>query len=92
MDNDELKKALKTLQGYASLLDKDDKSTSYDKDIDFSKLFSSERKINPYAGFINPIRRSLDYQGIARRLLVVDPMPNSGALLIYDSKVFYLCA
>ena len=34
----------------------------------------------------NPIRTSLDYQGIARRLLVVDPLPQ-GALPVYDRDV-----
>ena len=34
----------------------------------------------------NPIRQSLDYQGIARKLLVVDPLPQ-GALPVYDKDV-----
>lgn len=34
----------------------------------------------------NPIRTSLDYQGIARKLFVVDPLPQ-GALPIYDKDV-----
>jgi len=34
----------------------------------------------------NPIRTSLDYQGIARKLLVVDPLPQ-GALPVYDRDV-----
>lgn len=33
-----------------------------------------------------PIRRSLDYHGIARRVLVVDQLP-PGALPIYDKDV-----
>jgi hypothetical protein len=32
-----------------------------------------------------PIRRNLDYQGIARRTLVVDPLPTA-ALPIYDKN------
>lgn len=32
---------------------------------------------------INPLRRRLDYQGVARRLLSVEPLP-AGALPIYD--------
>jgi hypothetical protein len=35
------------------------------------------------AAMANPIRRNLDYQGIARRCLVVTPLPQ-GALPIYD--------
>ena len=34
----------------------------------------------------NPIRRNLDYQGIARRALVVDPLPQ-GALPVYDRDI-----
>lgn len=34
----------------------------------------------------NPIRTSLDYQGISRKLLVVDPLPQ-GALPVYDRDV-----
>ena len=34
----------------------------------------------------NPIRTSLDYQGIARKLLMVDPLPQ-GALPVYDKDV-----
>jgi len=37
------------------------------------------------ASMVQPIRRSLDYQGIARRALVVDPLPQ-GALPIYDKE------
>jgi hypothetical protein len=33
-----------------------------------------------------PIRRSLDYQGIARRALVVDPLPE-GAMPTYDRDI-----
>ena len=34
----------------------------------------------------NPIRTSLDYQGIGRKLFVVDPLPQ-GALPIYDKDI-----
>jgi Phage capsid family. len=34
----------------------------------------------------NPIRISLDYQGVGRKLLVVDPLPQ-GALPVYDKDV-----
>lgn len=34
----------------------------------------------------NPIRQSLDYQGIGRKLLMVDPLPQ-GALPVYDKDV-----
>ena len=35
---------------------------------------------------MNPIRTSLDYQGIGRKLLVVDPLPQ-GALPVYDKDI-----
>ena len=38
------------------------------------------------AAMANPIRTSLDNQGIARKLLVVDPLPQ-GALPVYDRDV-----
>ena len=38
----------------------------------------------------NPIRLSLDYQGIGRKLLVVDPLPQ-GALPVYDKDVKIPC-
>jgi hypothetical protein len=34
----------------------------------------------------NPIRRNLDYQGVGRRVLVVDPLPQ-GALPVYDRDI-----
>ena len=38
------------------------------------------------AAMANPIRTSLDYQGIGRKLLMVDPLPQ-GALPVYDRDV-----
>ena len=38
------------------------------------------------AAMANPIRVSLDYQGIGRKLLVVDPLPQ-GSLPVYDKDV-----
>jgi hypothetical protein len=34
----------------------------------------------------NPIRRNLDYQGIGRKALIVDPLP-PGALAVYDKDI-----
>lgn len=34
----------------------------------------------------NPIRRNLDYQGVGRKVLVVDPLPQ-GALPVYDRDI-----
>lgn len=38
------------------------------------------------AAMANPIRVALDYQGVGRKLLVVDPLPQ-GALPVYDKDV-----
>ncbi len=46
-------------------------------------LGSSKGRAALAAAMAAPIRRSLDYHGIARRALVVDPLPQ-GALPIYD--------
>ena len=39
----------------------------------------------------NPIRTSLDYQGVGRKLLVVDPLPQ-GSLPVYDKDVKFAFA
>ena len=45
-----------------------------------------EGKLALAQAMANPIRRNLDYQGIARRALVVDPLPQ-GALPVYDRDI-----
>lgn len=47
---------------------------------------TQEGKIALAQAMANPIRRNLDYHGIARRLLVVDPLPQ-GALAVYDRDI-----
>jgi len=49
-------------------------------------IMSQEGKIALAQSMANPIRRNLDYQGIARRTLVVDPLPQ-GALAVYDRDI-----
>jgi len=49
-------------------------------------IMSQEGKIALAQAMANPIRRNLDYQGIARRALVVDPLPQ-GALPVYDRDI-----
>ncbi len=49
-------------------------------------LYSHEGKIALAQAMANPIRKNLDYQGIARRALVVDPLPQ-GALPVYDRDI-----
>lgn len=48
---------------------------------------SSAGRAKLAASMAQPIRRSLDYQGIARRALLVDSLP-TGALPIYDINKF----
>lgn len=49
-------------------------------------LETEEGRIALAQAMANPIRTSLDYQGIARKLFVVDPLPQ-GALPVYDKDV-----
>jgi hypothetical protein len=47
---------------------------------------TADGKIALAQAMANPIRRNLDYHGIARRALVVDPLPQ-GALATYDRDI-----
>jgi hypothetical protein len=47
---------------------------------------TQEGKVALGQAMANPIRRNLDYQGVGRRVLVVDPLPQ-GALPIYDRDI-----
>jgi len=49
-------------------------------------LMTQEGKIALGQAMANPIRRNLDYQGVARKTLVVDPLPQ-GALAVYDRDI-----
>lgn len=49
-------------------------------------MFSQDGKLALAQAMANPIRRNLDYQGIGRRALVVDPVPQ-GALPVYDRDI-----
>lgn len=49
-------------------------------------LLTSDGKIALGQAMALPIRRNLDYAGVARRALVVDPLPN-GALPVYDRDI-----
>lgn len=49
-------------------------------------LETDEGRKSLASAMANPIRTSLDYQGVARKLLVVDPLPQ-GALPVYDRDV-----
>lgn len=61
--------------------------TSEQKEFLIAKALESEEGRTALAqAMANPIRTSLDYQGIGRKLLVVDPLP-AGALPVYDKDV-----
>ncbi len=49
-------------------------------------IYSADGKVALAQAMANPIRRNLDYQGIARRTLVIDPLPQ-GALPVYDRDI-----
>ena len=49
-------------------------------------ILTNEGKLALAQAMANPIRRNLDYHGIARRVLVVDPLPQ-GALPTYDRDI-----
>lgn len=49
-------------------------------------LMTQEGKIALGQAMATPIRRNLDYQGVGRKALVVDPLPQ-GALPIYDRDI-----
>lgn len=51
-----------------------------------SAIMSQQGKVALAQAMANPIRRNLDYQGIARRAVVVDPLPQ-GALPVYDRDI-----
>ena len=61
--------------------------TNEQKEALIQEAMNTEEGRNALAqAMANPIRQSLDYQGIGRKLLVVDPLPQ-GALPVYDKDV-----
>jgi len=49
-------------------------------------LMTQEGKVALGQAMANPIRRNLDYQGVGRKAVIVDPLPQ-GALPIYDKDI-----
>lgn len=49
-------------------------------------LMTQDGKIALGQAMANPIRKNLDYQGVGRRVLVIDPLPQ-GALPVYDRDI-----
>jgi hypothetical protein len=61
--------------------------TDAEKEALLIKALSNERgKIALAQAMANPIRRNLDYQGVGRKALRVDPLPQ-GALAVYDKDI-----
>lgn len=92
-----VKDALQTLTKYAAILEDNVPSNlalSGQPSLNDEKrdelisraIMTHEGKIALAQAMANPIRRNLDYQGIARRALVVDPLPQ-GALPVYDRDI-----
>jgi hypothetical protein len=91
-----LKDALTTIAKYASVLEENTPSNSGlvgagvsdDKrdELISRAIMTQDGKIALAQAMANPIRRNLDYHGIARRALVVDPLPQ-GAMATYDRDI-----
>lgn len=97
MNASNLKDAFQTIIRYASILEDNVPSgatlagqpsfSDTKRDELISKaILTQEGKIALAQAMANPIRRNLDYQGIARRTLVLDPLPQ-GALPVYDRDI-----
>ncbi len=97
MNASSLKDALQTLSKYASILEENAPSNmslagqpglndDRRNDLIARAIGTHEGKIALAQAMASPIRRNLDYQGLARRALVVDPLPQ-GALPVYDRDI-----
>ncbi len=97
MNASSLKDALQVLVKYASILEDNQPSNaglagqpglSEEKrdELIARAIMTQEGKIALAQAMANPIRRNLDYHGIARRALVVDPLPQ-GAMPTYDRDI-----
>jgi hypothetical protein len=92
-----MKEALNQIVKYASIIEEMSPSSSTLSDsVSFNEsqrdemiaqaLTTQEGKIALGQAMANPIRRNLDYQGVGRKALVVDPLPQ-GALPVYDRDI-----
>ena len=92
-----VKDALGKIVKYASIIDELSPSSSnltespsfsdsQRDDMIHQALSTHEGKIALGQAMANPIRRNLDYQGVGRKALVVDPLPQ-GALPVYDRDI-----
>jgi hypothetical protein len=61
--------------------------TNEEKEYLIAKALETEEgRVALAQAMANPIRTSLDYQGVGRKLLVIDPLPQ-GSLPVYDKDV-----
>ena len=92
-----MREALQTLVKYAAILEENTPSniglagqpslSDEKRDELISRaIMTQDGKIALAQAMANPIRRNLDYHGIARRALVVDPLPQ-GAMPTYDRDI-----
>ncbi len=97
MNASSLRDALQTLVKYAAILEENQPSNaglagpaslSDDKrdELITRAIMTQEGKIALAQAMANPIRRNLDYHGIARRALVVDPL-GQGAYASYERDI-----
>lgn len=97
MNATSVKDALNTLVKYASIIEEGQPSNialAGQPDLDDAKrdeliaraVFTQDGKYALAQAMANPIRRNLDYQGIARRLLCIDPLAQ-GALPTYERDI-----
>lgn len=97
MNGSSLKDMLQQLVKYAAILEENQPanmglagqtSLSDDKrdELISRAIMTQDGKIALAQAMANPIRRNLDYHGIARRALVVDPLPQ-GAQATYDRDI-----
>lgn len=88
--------ALSQLVRYANMLSQPSSSaveagspsfSDEQKEAMLAQAIQSEKgKVALGQAMANPIRRNLDYQGVGRKALVVDPLPQ-GALPVYDKDI-----
>lgn len=92
-----VKDALNTLVKYASILEEGQPANTglagqpslndgKRDELIARAIMTQDGKLALAQAMANPIRRNLDYQGIARRLLVVDPLPQ-GVNPTYDRDI-----
>jgi hypothetical protein len=97
MNATSVKDALNTLVKYAAIIEEGQPANSGlagQPGLDDGKrdeliaraIMTQEGKLALAQAMANPIRRNLDYQGIARRLLVIDPLPQ-GVNPTYDRDI-----